>query len=64
MRIAASEEGEKFLQQIQPSIDAMFQGKKDILKKSFLNGAKRRIQSTPKPFANPFYWAAFTAIGY
>lgn len=64
LRNLTSEEGEKFLQQIQPNIDAMFQGKKDILKKSFLNGAKRRIQSTPKPFANPFYWAAFTAIGY
>ena len=64
LRNMTSEEGEKVLKEIQPYIDVMFQGKKDILKTSFLNCAKRRIKSNPQPFANPFHWAAFTAIGY
>jgi CHAT domain-containing protein len=64
LRTLTSEKGEEFLGQIQPYIDAMFQGKQVILKTSFLNSAKRRIKSNPQPFANPFYWAAFTAIGY
>jgi CHAT domain-containing protein len=64
LRTLTSEKGEEFLEQIQPYIDAMFQGKQVILKTSFLNGAKRRIKSNPQPFANPFHWAAFTAIGY
>jgi CHAT domain-containing protein len=64
LRNMTSEEGEEVLQEIQPYIDVMFKEKKDILKTSFLNGAKRRIKSNPQPFANPFHWAAFTAIGY
>ncbi|MFN6487766.1 CHAT domain-containing protein, partial [Nostoc sp. DedQUE02] len=59
-----SEEGEQLLQQIQPYIDIMFQGQDDILKELFIDGAKTKLQSNPQPFANPFYWAAFTAIGY
>jgi CHAT domain-containing protein len=64
LRNMTSEEGEEVLPEIQPYIDVMFKEKKDILKTSFLNGAKRRIKSNPQPFANPFHWAAFTAIGY
>ena len=64
LRNMTSEEGEEVLQEIQPYIDVMFKEKKDILKTSFLNCAKRIIKSNPQPFANPFHWAAFTAIGY
>jgi CHAT domain-containing protein len=64
LRNLTSKEGEQLLQQIQPYIDVMFQGQNDILKELFINGAKTKLKSNAQPFANPFYWAAFTAIGY
>ncbi|MBD6616604.1 CHAT domain-containing protein [Komarekiella sp. 'clone 1'] len=64
LRNLTSEEGKQLLQQIQPYIDVMFQGKDDILKELFIEGAKTQLKSNAQPFANPFYWAAFTAIGY
>ncbi|MEH1947512.1 MAG: CHAT domain-containing protein [Nostoc sp.] len=64
LRNLTSEEGEQLLQQIQPYIDAMFQGQDDILKELFIDGAKNKLKSNTRPFVNPFYWAAFTAIGY
>ncbi|NDJ24117.1 CHAT domain-containing protein [Nostoc sp. B(2019)] len=64
LRNLTSKEGEQLLQQIQPYINVIFQGQDDILKELFIDGAKTKLKSNPKPFANPFYWAAFTAIGY
>ncbi|MBE9033986.1 CHAT domain-containing protein [aff. Roholtiella sp. LEGE 12411] len=64
LRNLTSEQGEQLLQQIQPYIDVMFQGQNDILKELFIEGAKTKLKSNAQPFANPFYWAAFTAIGY
>ncbi len=64
LRNLTSEQGEQLLQQIQPYIDVMFQGKADILQELFIDGAKAKLKSNAQPFANPFYWAAFTAIGY
>ncbi|MEH1997500.1 MAG: CHAT domain-containing tetratricopeptide repeat protein [Nostoc sp.] len=64
LRKLTSKEGEELLQQIQPYIDVMFQGQDDILKELFIDGAKTKLKSNARPFANPFYWAAFTAIGY
>ncbi|MEH1877034.1 CHAT domain-containing protein [Nostoc sp.] len=64
LRKLTSKEGEQLLQQIQPYIDIMFQGQDDILKDLFIDGAKTKFKSNARPFANPFYWAAFTAIGY
>ena len=59
-----SEEGQQFLQQIQPEIDRMFQGKPALLKNTFIKGAKSRINANAQPFSEPFYWSAFSAIGF
>jgi len=64
LRKMTSQEGKQFLQQIQPQIDRMFEGKPELLKSSFIKGAEARINANPKPFSNPFYWSAFSAIGF
>ncbi len=64
LRNLTSEEGEKFLETIQPHIDAIFPGK-PTKEKIFKNAALQRIRKYgPNPFADPFYWAAFVATGF
>ena len=57
-------EGEEFLEKILPYIDIIYEGKPKILKELFVDGAKELINSQPHPFNSPFYWAAFTAVGF
>ena len=57
-------EGEEFLEKILPYIDIIYEGKPEKRKTKFINGAKKRINSQPHPFSSPFYWAAFTAVGF
>ncbi|NER08568.1 MAG: CHAT domain-containing protein [Okeania sp. SIO3C4] len=64
LRNLTSKEGEEFLEKMKPYIDTIYQGKPKILKELFVDGAKTRINSQPHPFNSPFYWAAFTAVGF
>ncbi|NET86775.1 MAG: CHAT domain-containing protein [Kamptonema sp. SIO1D9] len=64
LRNLTSKEGEKFLEKIQPYINIIYQGQPEILKDLFVDGAKKRINSQSHPFNSPFYWAAFTAVGF
>ncbi|NES78968.1 MULTISPECIES: tetratricopeptide repeat protein [unclassified Okeania] len=64
LRNLTSKEGEEFLEKIQPYIDIIYQGKSERRKNKFIDGAKNRINSQPHPFNSPFYWAAFTAVGF
>ncbi|NEQ41251.1 MAG: CHAT domain-containing protein, partial [Okeania sp. SIO3I5] len=64
LRNLTSKEGEEFLEKIQPYIDIIYQGKSEKGKNNFINKAKKRINSQPHPFNSPFYWAAFTAVGF
>ncbi|NEO54733.1 MAG: tetratricopeptide repeat protein [Okeania sp. SIO3B5] len=64
LRNLTSKEGEEFLEKIQPYIDIIYQGKSEILKEVFVDGAKASINSQPHPFNSPYYWAAFTAVGF
>jgi CHAT domain-containing protein len=59
-----SEEGEKFLEKIQPQIESLFPGKPRSAR-AFKVGALKRIkESGTHPFADPFYWAAFITTGF
>lgn len=57
------EKGEEFLLKIETFIDILYPNKPRKAK-SFKNGAKKRVKEYGNyPFANPFYWAAFTVTG-
>jgi CHAT domain-containing protein len=63
LRNLTIEEGEEFLEKLQPQIEEIFKGKPRSAK-AFLTGCYKRINNCgTHPFANPFDWAAFTATG-
>jgi CHAT domain-containing protein len=69
LRDLTSEEFEAVFAKYQPQIDEIFAqlSKGDRFEfQDALDQARKKIQAPdrqPKPFANPYYWAAFTATG-
>lgn len=64
LRNLTSEEGEKFLEKIQPQIESLFPGKPRSARAFKIGALKRIKESGTRPFADPFYWAAFIATGF
>ena len=63
LRNLTPDTGEDFLRQIESYIDALYPDKPRKAR-AFKTGALKRIKEFgSRPFANPFYWAAFTATG-
>jgi CHAT domain-containing protein len=68
LRNLTSEDCVTFLNSLQPQWDSIIanlpkrEGKRI---KAAITGARKQIlQRSPHPFANPYYWAAFTATGF
>ena len=64
LRNLTSEEGEKLLEKIYPQIESLFPGKPRSARAFKIGALKRIKESETYPFADPFYWAAFTATGF
>ncbi|MGB5593713.1 MAG: CHAT domain-containing protein, partial [Crocosphaera sp.] len=63
LRNLTPEKGEEFVSKIEPLIDSIYPNKPRKAK-SIKNGATKRIKEHGNyPFANPFYWSAFTTAG-
>ncbi|GET42064.1 TPR repeat-containing protein [Microseira wollei NIES-4236] len=67
LRNLTCEEFEAVLEQLQPQIDQILAqlkpGKRFVLEEIIAADLKEIRDRQPYPFANPFYWAAFTAAG-
>lgn len=67
LRNLTCEEFEAVLVQLQPQIDQILTqlrpGKRFVLEEAIEEDRKAIRVRQPYPFANPFYWAAFTAVG-
>ncbi|MBD1892866.1 CHAT domain-containing protein [Coleofasciculus sp. FACHB-SPT9] len=63
-----SEDCEKFLDRLKPQIEQILAelspGKRFVFEDAIKEARKEIRDRQPCPFANPFYWAAFTATGY
>lgn len=67
LRNLTCQEFEAALKQLQPQIDQILAqlkpGKRFVLEEAIEEDLKEIRDRKPYPFANPFYWAAFTASG-
>jgi CHAT domain-containing protein len=54
---------DEFLQQYQPQIDKYLAPLRPGQRKIYAESLKQIRQRQPHPFANPYYWAGFTATG-
>ena len=54
---------DKFLEQYQPQIDKHLAALRPGQRKIYQESLKQIRQRQPHPFANPYYWAGFTATG-
>ena len=67
LRNLTCEEFEAMLAQLQPQLDQILAqlrpGKRFVFEDAIEEARKEIRDRQPYPFANPFYWAAFTAVG-
>jgi CHAT domain-containing protein len=67
LRQASTEECEAALKEIgiqaRSEYPSLPRGKQDLYE-AFLDRAHKQVTQTTYPFSNPYYWAAFTAIGF